>query len=284
MSKQRRGRFKDQDEDAVSKDNLSNGGRVDQHIKGVGTAPSLLRRLVSRSGAMTLEGLNAIVVDAAPASPRLARIVSLVQHNLRDGAVLDIGCWTGALAHALDGVVQCSYTGVDIEPAAQAVQAARAAMPDQRFLVVPSVESLPFDSESFDIVVLTEVIEHVPAGREGPLLAELARVLRPGGSIILSTPYHNILTPLDPAWFFGHRHYSIDQVASLARACGLTMTDVEFSGGVWTALDTNLFYLYKHVLHRPYVTYHWLYERTKREYGASSRSTLATNLWCRLVH
>jgi SAM-dependent methyltransferase len=237
---------------------------------------------------MTFEGTVDVPGATAACNARLARAAQLVAQNIRNGDVLDVGCWTGVLARALVGKVRCSYTGVDIEPAAQAVEAARSAVPDQRFLVVSSVESLPFEAGSFDVVVLTEVIEHVPVGREGPLLAELARVLRPGGSIILSTPYRNMLNPLDPAWFFGHRHYSVAQIAELARSHGLSMMDVEFSGGVWTALDTNLLYFYKHVLHRPYAGYRWLSKRTERECYSSSRSSyrsaLATTLWCRLVH
>jgi SAM-dependent methyltransferase len=46
--------------------------------------------------------------------------------------------------------------------------------------------ALPFDDASFDAVVSFQVIEHVSAPRE--FLAECARVLRPGGRLILSTP------------------------------------------------------------------------------------------------
>jgi SAM-dependent methyltransferase len=267
----------------MTPESMENGGRVDQHIKGSGKAPSLFGRLAHRSGVMTFEGISDAASDGVTCNPRFTRIATMVERHLQGGDVLDVGCWTGALARVLAGRIHCSYTGVDIEPASRAVEAARKAMPDQRFLTVPSVESLPFNPESFDVVVLTEVIEHVPVGREGPLLAELARVLKRRGSIILSTPYHNLLNPLDPAWFFGHRHYSVDRIAELARSHGLSMTDVEFSGGVWSAIDTNLLYFYKHVLHRPYASQRWLSERIERECYTSSRRALATTLWCRLV-
>ena len=232
---------------------------------------------------MTFDGTVDAAAPAATANPRLVRVAQLIAQHLQGGAVLDVGCWTGGLARILTDHVPCSYTGIDVEPAAQAIEAARRAVPEQRFLVVPSVESLPFEAESFDVVVLTEVIEHVPVGREGPVLAELARVLRPGGSIIFSTPYHNLLNLLDPAWFFGHRHYSVEAVARLARSNGLCMTDIRFSGGIWTALDTNLLYVYKHVLHRLYRGYAWLQRRADRESRPTVRGALATTLWCRLV-
>jgi SAM-dependent methyltransferase len=248
-------------------------------------APSLLTRLRQRSGAMTFEAASDALAGVPPPDSRLGHAARLIAQRGDGLRVLDVGCWTGGLARALDGVVRCTYTGVDIEPAAQAVAIARQSMPQHDFVIVPSVERLPFDDAAFDVIALTEVIEHVPKGREGPLLAELARVLRPDGGIIFSTPYHNALTPLDPAWFFGHRHYTVDRVAALARAQGLAMTDVRFNGGFWTACDVNLLYLYKHVLRRAYSTPGWLRARARPESRLSAhRARVATNLWCRLVH
>lgn len=232
---------------------------------------------------MTFEGAIDASEQVGPPDLRMAHLVSLVKQHLRAGDVLDVGCWTGNLARALAKSVPCAYTGVDIEPATSAVEAARKISGDQHFVIVQSVESLPFAAGSFDVVVLTEVIEHILVGRERSLLAELARVLKVGGSIILSTPHHNLLNPLDPAWFFGHRHYTVSQLAACARDQGLRMTDVEFSGGIWSALNTNLLYFYKHVLHRPYATPTWMYERMRSEYEGTPRAMLATTVWCRLV-
>lgn len=46
---------------------------------------------------------------------------------------------------------------------------------------------LPYESESFDVVVFSEVIEHL-AGSPLPALGQMARVLKPGGRLVLSTP------------------------------------------------------------------------------------------------
>jgi 2-polyprenyl-3-methyl-5-hydroxy-6-metoxy-1,4-benzoquinol methylase len=45
---------------------------------------------------------------------------------------------------------------------------------------------LPYDSNSFDLVILAEVIEHLESHR--PIVAEIGRILRPGGHLILTTP------------------------------------------------------------------------------------------------
>jgi predicted SAM-dependent methyltransferase len=88
---------------------------------------------------------------------------------------------------------------------------------------------LPFPEWSVGAIFCEEVIEHVdlPAGRR--LLAECHRILRPGGSLRLTTPdleyfARNVLAaPADPgeinAIFFGHGHRHLYTQESLARSC-----------------------------------------------------------------
>ncbi|HXM19324.1 MAG TPA: class I SAM-dependent methyltransferase [Candidatus Tumulicola sp.] len=243
--------------------------------------PTLFQKLVRRSGEMTYTAPS----PGRPPDPplRLLRAAQLVQQHLRGGAVLDVGCWEGELARQLPPDLHRFYTGVDIAPAAPAVETARRLVPGANFAVVQSVSALPFSDGSFDVVVLTEIIEHVPVGSEGLLLAEAARVLKKHGSIILSTPVANLLNPLDPSWFFGHRHYSVNRLEEIARAQSLSVMDVEFTGGLFTVLDTNFFYFHKHVLHRPYSGMAWLKRQMLREHIPSARGVFASNLWCRLI-
>lgn len=104
--------------------------------------------------------------------------------------VLDAGCGNGALAGRL-AHTGYEVTGVDLS--ADGIEIAKRHYPGCRFKVEP-VDELMLErlgEDPFDLVVSTEVIEHLydPHGfAEG-----VHRALRPGGSFILSTPYHGWL-------------------------------------------------------------------------------------------
>jgi SAM-dependent methyltransferase len=104
--------------------------------------------------------------------------------------------------------------GVDVSP--RAIEAARERATGGRpEFIVTSGFALPFADASFDLVTSFQVLEHVPD--PAPFLAELARVTRPGGSVILATP--NAATRLYPGmtpWNRFHvREYRADELETL---------------------------------------------------------------------
>ena len=103
------------------------------------------------------------------------------------GRVLDYGCGTGYGAHLLAESGR-TVVGVDVSQSAVRYAASRYMSPLLEFRAVPPVESapLPFGSGSFDAVVSFQVIEHVPS--VDAYLAEVARVLAPGGVFLCATP------------------------------------------------------------------------------------------------
>ncbi len=108
----------------------------------------------------------------------------------RDG-IIDIGCGSSRIILDLPGAV-----GMDILQ-----NKLRWLRPQHRLLVRARCERLPFRHESFDTVINSEVIEHVPDQPE--LWIEMWRVLRPGGILILGTPDYSRRLWWVLEWIYG---------------------------------------------------------------------------------
>jgi SAM-dependent methyltransferase len=107
----------------------------------------------------------------------------------RIGSYLDYGCGRGEMLRRVSprAVRAC---GVDVDP-----EVLRS-IPGVETCVIREGDPLPFPNESFDVIKCLEVIEHVADERR--TFRELARVLRPGGTLILTTPHKGWLTWMDP--------------------------------------------------------------------------------------
>ena len=98
---------------------------------------------------------------------------------LQGRLVVDVGCGTGRFTQALQQ--QGARTvGVDLDPGMLTVAAERAAGP----WLVADAARLPFGDQAFDLAVAVTVLEFV--ADPGRVLAELARVTRPGGRVVVA--------------------------------------------------------------------------------------------------
>jgi SAM-dependent methyltransferase len=99
--------------------------------------------------------------------------------------LLDAGCGSG---RTLDELARYGrVSGIDLSP--EAVAAARRRGHDD--VHVSAVEHLPFPDATFDVVTCLDVIEHTPDDRA--TLAELLRVTRPGGLLLVTVPAYQAL-------------------------------------------------------------------------------------------
>jgi SAM-dependent methyltransferase len=94
--------------------------------------------------------------------------------------VLEVGCGWGELAEWIGRETTAEVVALDISP--RMVELARERGVDAQ---VGDVQELPFEDGVFDVVVAAWMLYHVPQLDRG--IAELARVLRPGGRLVVAT-------------------------------------------------------------------------------------------------
>ena len=118
-------------------------------------------------------------IEAGPETPQWYDLNSFLPDNC--GSILDLGCGDGSTLTLCPKVPR--RVGIDIDP--DAIRKAIAKVPGAEFFVGTG-ESLPFPDSSFDAIVCCVAIPYmnIPSA-----LKECARVVRPGGMILLS--YHS---------------------------------------------------------------------------------------------
>jgi 2-polyprenyl-3-methyl-5-hydroxy-6-metoxy-1,4-benzoquinol methylase len=142
-------------------------------------------------------------------------LIAAAPNSATRGSALDIGCATGAGLSALQDAGWIP-TGIDINH--HAVQIATDSLPGVKILCC-NLEQAPFKLESFDLMIFSDVIEHVPDPR--PVLRRAFELLRPGGTLVLLTPDFDALSEklMRDKWL----HYKQEHLVYLSRKAINTM-------------------------------------------------------------
>ena len=158
----------------------------------------------------------------------LKRGIHAVAHHAR-GRLLDVGC--GVKPYRAMFAACSAYVGIE-----RPGTLSKSTVVD----VWGDALALPIAAASFETVLCSEVLEHVP--EPSALFAEAARVLRPGGVLLLTTP--QVWGLHEEPWdFFRYTKYGL---AHLARKNGFAVVEVRPTCGTWAMVGqrTASFFFY----------------------------------------
>lgn len=144
--------------------------------------------------------------------------------------IFDLDCGNGSTAHHLTGL---GYEVVGVDPSAEAIAQAQRAYPHIKLQAGNAYDDLAALYGTFPIVLSLEVVEHVFYPRK--YAAAVYNLLEPGGTALISTPYHgywkNLVLALTgkmdahftALWDYGHiKFWSIQTLNTLLREVGFT--------------------------------------------------------------
>ena len=166
------------------------------------------------------------------------RLLALLNDLHEDATIVDLGCGNGSLTVNL---LRKRWTVAGVDASSSGVAKAKQAHPAISFHVGDVTENLTplLGADAFDAVVATEVIEHLYSPR--PFVRNCYALLKPGGRVLISTPYHGYLKNVSLAltgkldrhftalWDGGHiKFWSRHTLTALLLEAGFT--DVSFHG------------------------------------------------------
>jgi len=184
------------------------------------------------------EGLWQTLPEGVEPADFAVRRRFLLEHAGAGERVLDVGCGEGSFTAAL-AEAGASVVGIDV--AEEPLRRARARHPELDLRLVADEGPWALADADFDVVWAGEVIEHV--ADTAAWLSEVRRVLRSGGSLLLSTPAHPPITlvrlALSRRAFAEHfdprgdhlRFYSAQTLTRLIGAFGFDGIDVASVAG-----------------------------------------------------
>jgi SAM-dependent methyltransferase len=183
---------------------------------------------------------------------------------------LDAGCGTGAsLAWTHDLLGARTVIGIDI--AREALSFCRST--SNRPVLQASILQLPFHSESFDLLLCQDVLQHLPTdGSDVRALQEMSRVLRPGGLLLVRANSRLGMWQADTDRDVDFQRYTLPEIVSRLQAAGFIVKRETYANallGLYASLQrrVRLRHLRQHQHGR-------LYEGLSTRDGAASASKL----------
>ncbi len=179
----------------------------------------------------------------------MPHVISFAEPITPGMRVLDVGCGNGYTC-GMFLERGCEVTGIDLSKSG--IEIARRTYPSGRFELLAADDSLldNLNAQPFDMIISTEVVEHLYAPRS--YVQGVFNALKPGGKFICTTPYHGYLKNLaislsgswdshwSPLWDGGHiKLWSRRTLSTLLAEAGFVNTTIRGAGrlpGFWMTM------------------------------------------------
>lgn len=134
----------------------------------------------------------------------------------RDDLLLEVGSGLSPMVAGSDRIVYSDLS----HPALRMLKKGQG----RGLFVVADATHLPFRSHSFSQVVCSEVLEHLPEDR--PALGEIASVMKPGGSFVLTFPHRRSYFAADDRFVNHFRRYEREEMEANLKEAGLETVEI----------------------------------------------------------
>jgi ubiquinone/menaquinone biosynthesis C-methylase UbiE len=143
--------------------------------------------------------------------------------------VLDVGCGTGTLAMEVARRVGRAGRVAGVDPGTEQIARARAKAARRNLPIefqIGVIEQLAFSDQTFDVVFSTLMMHHLPASLKRQGLAEIARVLKPGGRLVIAD-FKRKQERAGLAARFHAGGSSMQELATLVKEAGFEQLEIE---------------------------------------------------------
>jgi SAM-dependent methyltransferase len=138
---------------------------------------------------------------------------------------LDIGCGSGLSLTRIAGLREVSSV-VGLEPDEQALRLARRQRDFE--IIQGSMLELPFDHDFFDVITCFDVLQHLPERGDGQAIAEIGRVMKPGGVAIVRSNSSGF----GPGRSSGGSAYRLRELIEMISGQGLQVCRASYANGL----------------------------------------------------